>query len=319
LYGRENTDILPSRSSETSWLPSSFHLEISEPLRSAHAALQVPSVAVLMKSHQTLPVLLGLILLFHPSSVTAGIVQNSYGRGDGEDALYPVPADNLLATSLASVTRTGEGVSDPGNTYFYRETSGYTVDLSRLYDGQFGPAGTYSDYSVFPNQVSITFYFDLTQNPGGFDLATIQTYAGWDSGRDGQAYTVEFSTAADPNTFSLLASITPFDNTDFPNLLDREMWDDDGNVTGTVQVPDEGYSATMVQLTNTSGLLASNVAALRFNFDGVENHGTSYREIVVQAIPEPSVCVLILGAAGLLAGRWRRKAREGSSDEIRMD
>jgi hypothetical protein len=80
-----------------------------------------------------------------------------------------VRADNLLFTRLASASRTGAGVPNPGNLYFYRENdgAGYNVDLARLYDGQFGAAGAVSSASVLPNQVSLTFGFNLTASPAG--------------------------------------------------------------------------------------------------------------------------------------------------------
>jgi hypothetical protein len=61
-------------------------------------------------------------------------------------------------------------------------------------------------------------------------LSTIQTYAGWDSGRDGQQYTVEYSTVAAPGTFLSLATASRFDTTSFP--LTNPVYDDDGIETG---------------------------------------------------------------------------------------
>lgn len=224
-----------------------------------------------------------------------------------------MPTSNLLSSRLSSATRTGAGVLNPGNTYFYREDSGYAVDLARLSDGQLGPVGGYQAFSVMPNQVSLTFNLDLSVRPAGYDIATIKTYASWDSGRDGQAYAVEYSTAANPGQFALLATVSRFDNTDFPTVpnygydMDQYMASYYMSMANALMSTDPmmasmymsmasmyqssspftentNESSTMVRLTDTSGVLASGVAALRFNFSGVENGGTAFREFVVEGV-----------------------------------
>lgn len=263
---------------------------------------------------KTIPSLRSLFfpaLLALPALASAAVIQTNYGTGDGSlpGGSAIVAGDNLLSTRLASASRTGAGASNPGNLYFYRENNGtgYNVDLARLYDGQFGAAGTVSSASVLPNQVSLTFAFNLTANPAGYNISTLLTYAGWDSGRDGQQYSVEYSTAAAPGTFLSLATANRFDNTDFP--LTNPVYDDEGNETGGFAA-NEDEAATLVQLQADTGFLAENVAALRFNFNGVENGGTAYREIVVKgaavsAVPEPATLCGTLGllASGLLVRR----------------
>jgi len=256
-----------------------------------------------MNSFRSLP-LLGLTTLTALTPLASGaVVQTNYGTGDGSlpGSSAIVAADNLLSTSLASASRTGDGVPNPGDLYFYREDSGYTVDLARLYDGQFGDAGSNSSASVLPNQVSLTFSFDLLASPAGYNLSSIKTYAGWDSGRDGQQYTVEYSTVAAPGTFLSLATANRFDTTDFP--LTNPVYDDDGNETGGFSA-NRDEASTLVQLEADAGFLAANVAAVRFNFNGVENGGTGFREFVIEgsevaAVPEPTA---LFGTLGLLAG-----------------
>ncbi len=141
----------------------------------------------------------------------AAPIQTNYGTGDGSTPGGAMPTSNLLSTNLLSASRSGTG-----DAYFYREDSGYTVDLGRLYDGQFGTPGGNQAYTVMPNAVSLTFNLNLTTRPGGYDIASIRTYAGWDDGRDGQAYTVQYSTAANPGQFTTLATVSRFDNATFP-------------------------------------------------------------------------------------------------------
>lgn len=244
---------------------------------------------------------LGVLTTF----ASGAVVQTNYGTGDGTlpGGSPIVAANNLLSTSLASASRTGEGVPSPGSLYFYREDSGYTVELARLYDGQFGEAGGVSSASVLPNQVSLTFNLDLLASPAGYDLSSIRTYAGWDDGRDGQQYTVEYSTASDPGTFLPLASVTRFDNTNFPTFWGW-VWDDQAEDMVPGWETDTSKASTLVWLQADSGLLAQNVGAVRFNFSGVENGGTGFREFVIEgsavaAVPEPAT---LFGTLGLLAG-----------------
>lgn len=244
----------------------------------------------------------------------AAPIQTNFGTGDGSIPGGAMPTANLLATNLLSASRTGTG-----DAFFYREESGYTVDLARLSDGQFGTAGGYQAFSVMPNVVSLTFNLNLATRPTGYDIASIKTYASWDSGRDGQAYTVQYSTAANPTQFSLLATVSRFDNTNFPQVpnpmympggydpmasyylyqYNQAMANNDpmasfylmmyndamnNSMYGPQYSEDKNKSSTMVRLTDTSGVLASGVAALRFNFSGVENSGTAFREFVVEGV-----------------------------------
>jgi hypothetical protein len=270
-----------------------------------------------MKSVPSLPSLCLTTLFVLPALASGAVTQTNFSTGDGTlPGVSPlVRANNLLFTRLASASRTGAGVPNPGDLYFYGEDSGYDVDLARLYDGQFGAAGGVSSASVLPNQVSLTFGFNLAASPAGYNLSTIQTYAGWDSGRDGQQYNVEYSTVAAPGTFLSLATANRFDTTDFP--LTNPVYDDDGNETGAFSA-NEWEAATLVQLQADTGFLAENVAALRFNFTGFgnagnafENGGTGYREFVVQgsqvsAVPEPAT---MMGTLSLMAVSLLRRRR----------
>jgi hypothetical protein len=264
-------------------------------------------------------------------AAVAAPIQTNYGTGDGSIPGGAMPTSNLLATNLVSASRTGTG-----DAFFYREESGFNVDLARLYDGQFGTAGGYVAFTVMPNVVSLTFDLNLATRPTGYDIASIKTYASWDSGRDGQAYTVQYSTATNPTQFSLLATVSRFDNTNFPQVpnpmymhggydpmasyylyqYNRAMANNDpmasfylmmyndalsNSMNGPQYSEDTDQSSTMVKLTDASGILASGVASLRFNFAGVENGGTAFREFVVEgvAVAAPTT---VTTSVGNLAG-----------------
>lgn len=230
--------------------------------------------------------LLARALTFLVCAAGAAFAQVSYETAstiDGTVPGYAISTTDLLQTSLSSATRSGSG-----DAYFYREDSGYNVDLSRLYDGQFGTAGTYSNYTVMPNNVTLTFTFNTSVNTNGYNLTGIRTFASWDDGRDGQAYTVQYATVSAPTTWVSLGQVLNFN------------------------AANSNTASTMVAITDGSGTLASNVAGLRFVFAGYENSGTAYREFDVfgtAAIPEPSTYAALLGALALGAAAWRRRSR----------
>ena len=152
-----------------------------------------------------------------------------------------------------------------------------------LTDGLFGPA---DPTNTSPTTVAgiqsgtvITIPLAIPSNISGID-----TYTAWhDTGRDGQNYTVYYST--DGGT-----SYTALDTVAYaPSQNDAE-----------------------VALTSSTGLLASGITDIQFNFENVQNNGVGYSEIAIYgaAVPEPSVLVLLaIGGAGLLLlGRRRGRA-----------
>jgi hypothetical protein len=222
--------------------------------------------------------------------VGAAVIQTNYNSANtavpGPEST--VSSTDLLQTHLASASHSGD--SGSGYRYFYENPA----DLSLLTDGQFG--GSYdTEASVFPNQVTLTFALDLDASPQGYTISSISTYANWDEGRDGQAYTVEYSLVSAPMTFLTLTTITTFN----PDVSTE--------------------SSTLVRLTSSSGPLAEGVASLRFVFgnyaanqSAVENGGTAYREFdVVGAVtvPEPSSALLFGSGLYLLTSRRSVKAR----------
>lgn len=209
---------------------------------------------------------------------------------------------NLLQTSLASV----EIIPVAGQDSFYGNTP--TRDTTRLYDGILGNAGLVGQGgpAVMPNVVTLQFNLNTINNPTGFSLNEIKTYASWDSGRSGQGYSVKVSTVQDPSAFSLLYQVNPWNNTVFP-LVEREEWDSETNQVVTVTYPDEEFSSTLTVLTNPNGSLADNVASVQFVFNGYQNGGSAYREFQVLGVPEPSaLSLLAFGLGGLALNRRRR-------------
>lgn len=124
----------------------------------------------------------------------------------------------------------------------------------------------------------------------GFDITEIQSIAAWQgAGFSNQFYTVSvrFVGAA---TFTTLTTV---DYQPFPAL------------------PANNGGSTKVNITDTTGVLAGGVEAIRFDIlDTISNNGggTVFREIDVfgvASIPEPSTALLI-GLGGLALGCRRR-------------
>lgn len=267
---------------------SRFHFQPCSPITPLIMQKETKSDSLWVRVRSWQKGLMGALLFGGMATATAAVVQNNFFvTGSGTSPGTPISSSDLLQTQLSSASRTGS--PGFGDTYFYREDSGYTVDLSRLSDGTFGNSGGDPDSSVLPNNTTITFAFNLASNPFGYSLTSIRTYAGWDSGRDGQEYSVEYSTVSAPGTFVSLYSIAQFN----PEV------DDD--------------VATMVQLTSNSGFLAENVALIRFNFNGFENGGTAYREFDIAgtgSVPEPSTYAMTSGLALIAFGLLSRHRKQ---------
>jgi hypothetical protein len=107
--------------------------------------------------------------------------------------------------------------------------------------------------------------YTLTGATQGYNLTNLTVYGGWtDDGRDQQAYTVYYSTIAAPTSFIQLSSV---------NYLPTD--------------PSSVFSATRVTLVPASGALATNVAAVKFDFTTPtsENGYQGYSEINLYGVP----------------------------------
>ncbi len=164
-----------------------------------------------------------------------------------------------------------------------------STDVNDLTNGTFGlpnlPAGLPETVSI-SNNTTITYSLNTIAFPAGYNITGVDVYAGWrDSGRDNIDVSVLFSTVANPLVF---------------------------NTYHTVSFAAGAGGGASSLITDTTGLLATNVAAVRFTFPTQENGYVGYREldvhgVGVQAIPEPtSLAALSLGGLALL--RRRRTA-----------
>lgn len=166
----------------------------------------------------------------------------------GNEWTFPTGA-NLLANATVSPAAPAQH-------------EGSSSSWSILTDGQVGAASDNSK-SVTPNNGdSVTFALDLTGlTPGtGHTVTSFDSYCAWgDSGRDNQNYTITYSTVADPTTFLPLATVS--------------------NLSGNP------INSTHTSLTDTTGVLATNVHSIRLTFAGQENTYTGFREFILRSEP----------------------------------
>lgn len=175
--------------------------------------------------------------------------------------VFTLETNNLIANQLPSSFGSGSFTNEGCN-----ETN--------LTDGVLGFGAAFSA-SCGDDGTAVPWIIFSSTNSNGWNLTNIVVYSLWhDYGRDGQYYNLSYSTVSAPNTFLPLASVAynPF----VPH---------DGRASGNrVQIaPPVGQS-----------LLASNVAAVRFDFtpQGSEDFGWSgYTQIVLQGTNQPAAVV----------------------------
>jgi hypothetical protein len=238
-----------------------------------------------MKSHTLITsaksaLVLAAALALMPSLSAQVITYTNGGAGVYE------PYDNVVSATDAA----NQGISSFGTLTQTAGTAIFGSNLNILNDGVVYNPGTMNDrgntvYSFTPSDGSvIEFTFNSAQNIG-----SINTFAMSGSGqlRSAQNYGLEYQSGG--NWTSLFSSLV----TSAPGNLN------DGNTTTWVNLDFSGFAG---------GSLAD-VTALRFTFQNVGGNESLYREIDVNAVPEPSTYALILGGiATLLLIRRRLQA-----------
>ncbi|MBC7773705.1 MAG: hypothetical protein H7210_14525 [Pyrinomonadaceae bacterium] len=138
---------------------------------------------------------------------------------------------------------------------------GTSTNVNVLSNGLFGTGGIIDGAQNVAIQAGtvITYNLDIFASPTGYDLTGINTYTGWqDGGRRNQDYSVLFSTVSAPGAFVPITTIS------FHPTADNS-----------------GPPSTEVLITDTTGVLASNVAAVRFAFGPQQNGHVGWRELDV--------------------------------------
>ena len=179
-------------------------------------------------------------------------------------------------------------------------TGSMQFDTDGVYDGAYVSASSATNGgNSYMNPYPIVMTFDLTGSVTGYDLTSITSIAGWNANRNihaSQKYTVSVSFIGD-SAYIPLTLTGAFDVVT-------------GGSISYYPFGSSGSGASKVRITeNASGVIASGVDGIRFNFmvDSV------FQEIdvlgVATTIPEPATSALLIGigATALVIMRRRRQ------------
>ncbi|MEI7911470.1 MAG: autotransporter-associated beta strand repeat-containing protein [Verrucomicrobiota bacterium] len=154
---------------------------------------------------------------------------------------------------------------------------GASSSWGTLTDGSVGPTPngttpytTQMNTVVMPNNGAVvTFALDTSgAHSAGYDITAFDSYGLWNNdGRDDQSYTIAYSTVAAPAAFTTLASV--YNHT----------------------AGGSGAASTHSRVSDTSGVLALHVAAIKITFGAQENGAAGYSEFVLTDTP-PSITTL---------------------------
>ena len=200
----------------------------------------------------------------------------SYSTVDGSQVAIPPATDDLINAGQPTLA----GEDHQGYTPFTWQGTSSTAALN---DGILGQDNINTDtaFDLDGTWVS-TYLLNTALHPGGYDITENRTISGWAANRANQSFELLFATVDKPNDFVSY---------------------------GTFSYSPNNTGSAMIDLTDSTGTIATGVAAVRFN---VLNAGTVYREFDVfgQAtpVPEPASLLTLLCAAGLLRPPRRRSA-----------
>lgn len=207
------------------------------------------------------------------------VVAAQTGTGFRSDSFMPTWAlvtNNSLIAGRAPGSSTGNFSEELSGRNVNSLTAGGSLEITAamMTGDQNGGLTTGANYVTCGNESragsSITYL--LTGSKSGYDLTGVITYGGWlDGGRDQQAYTAYYSTVASPELFIPLAVV---------NFIPAN--------------PANAPSATRVTLRPATGVLAKNVAAVKFDFTkpSSKNGYCGYSQILLSglasaALPPP--------------------------------
>ena len=200
--------------------------------------------------------------------ITAMAAQTGTGNGTFTPTWTVTTNGSLIAGQSPSSTNGNFSEEVPGRSV-NSLTAGGSLGLTQI-SGNSGNT-TSTNYVTCGNGFSAgsQVTYTLTGPAAGYTLTNITVYGGWkDNGRDQQAYTVYYSKVAAPATFISLGAV----NYNPANLANVQ-------------------SATRAALMPANGILATNVAAVKFDFTTPtsENGYVGYSEIALFGMPTPVV------------------------------
>jgi hypothetical protein len=199
--------------------------------------------------------------------------------------------------SLGSLAGLHDGLGSPVGT----DTS---ANLNN--DGYFDGSAGFGTSNLLASHPTVTYAFNtgVGGSSTGYNITRVVSTNGWHdhASFSDEDYSILYSTVANPTVFLPLTTVAynPFDPAN-----------DSATAGGQ-------YNSSQVTVTDSTGVLASGVAALEFSFTpysnvaGLEQSGQVVREIdvtgVATSVPEPAACGLVLAALAMLK-RSRRVCR----------
>ena len=200
------------------------------------------NIAISFRRHSSVAVALIVFVLCGRPAIASLTVSTTNQQGQLPFTPTWAPlAGNLISGMLPTGTN-GDYSKETAGRIVQSLTSGGSLTISGLSGNT-----TSTNYLTCGNSFGAgsLLVYTLPATANGFDLTNIIVYGGWkDNGRDQEAYTVSYSTAANPSQFVTLTS-----------------------VNYNPSVPSGTASATRVSIADAGGsALASNVVSVKFDF-----------------------------------------------------
>jgi hypothetical protein len=209
-----------------------------------------------------------------PAAVNNLVTVFAHQTGTGGGTFTPtwtVATNNSLIAGRSPSSASGNfSLEAPGRSVSAL-TASNNLALTLISGGASFPITTSTNYVTCGNGAGAgaSLVYSLAGSPTGYNLTNIVVYGGWaDAGRDQQAYTIACSSVGAPGNFTTLASV----NFNPAN-------------------PARAQSATRMTLAPDTGVLATNVAAVKFDFSSPvsENGYCGYGAITVFGTPTQTV------------------------------
>ncbi len=186
-----------------------------------------------------------------PSIGTSNIILTETNQAAAATEIYPftptwtVVTNGDLILGRAPSNSAGNFDLEPYGTP--REVNSLTSGGSLTINTNGDPLTTSGNYVTcgYEDGAGSFVTYALTGSTNGYNLTNITVYGGWkDNGRDQQAYTIYYSTVLNPATFINLTGVSYIPSVSVANVAD----------------------ASRVAITSSTGVLATNVADVMFDF-----------------------------------------------------